>query len=113
MRFADSERSMARGMRRGMSEDPEAAVRGPEQSCIKGVSCGAGGEDCQVMSVVRSRGCLWMTQGRLGRNLTTTKLGNYIEVLEASTATSPRKCIFLRTCGQACKYIHVHVVDSS
>ncbi|XP_015317568.1 solute carrier family 25 member 44 isoform X1 [Bos javanicus] len=35
MRFADNERSMARGMARDKSEDPEAAVRGPGQKQLK------------------------------------------------------------------------------
>ena len=35
MRFADSERSMARGMARDKSEDPEAAGRGPGQKQLK------------------------------------------------------------------------------
>ena len=35
MRFADNERSVARGMARDKSEDPEAAVRGPGQKQLK------------------------------------------------------------------------------
>lgn len=44
MRFADSEGSMARAT----SEHPAAAVRGQDPSCMKGVSCGVGGENCHV-----------------------------------------------------------------
>ena len=35
------------------------------------------------------------------------------ERLEACQGTSLRKCIFIKTGGQAWKYIHIHVVDSS
>lgn len=78
--FADSERSMTRGMARGLSEDPEAAVRGSGQKLHKagvmwsrwrGLSCGVCDEG--------SRGYLWKTRGRLGGNLIMSEGEDYLK----------------------------------
>lgn len=80
MRFADSERSMARGMARDKARIQRRQVGGQDRSSLKRVSCGVGEEDCHVASSMKCHmGAYERPRGRLGGNLFMSQRGDCLE----------------------------------